>query len=179
MPRRTPGDQALQTPVSATVPPVPVATKVPMPDTVTGVPAGAVTGTGPAGVATDNAPVGSVKVSVELTPEAVPHTAVVLVMVTVSWIWAATSAASVDGHCHDPAASSWKPRKCTTRHDATASVGDHDVAPAAAATSLTSAGRALYSVSALANSWATRASDGAPEKTVVSTPEAQDVQPVA
>ena len=71
------------------------------------------------------------------------------------------------------------PRKCSTRHDATASVGDHEVPAAAAATWASRLGTASLSVSALASSWATRASEGEPAKMVFSTPDAQDVHPVA
>ena len=46
-----------------------------------------------------------------------------------SWMWAATTSASPTGQAHDPAAPSWTPRKWTTRHEATASMGDHEVPP--------------------------------------------------
>ena len=101
----------------------------------------------------------AVKVSVELVPDAVPQTAVVWVVSTVSWMWAATEAANGAGQRHDPAAASSIPRKCSTRQEATASVGDHEVPAAAAASSLNSAGSADCSVSVLATSWATRASE--------------------
>jgi hypothetical protein len=61
-----------------------------------------------------------------------------------SWILAATAVASPPGHCQVPAESSWNPMKCTTRHDATASVVDHAVPPAAAATSLMRFGTASF-----------------------------------
>ena len=90
----------------------------------------------------------------------------------------ATVVASDVEHCQAPADPSWKPKKCSTRHDATASVGDHDVAPAALATSLNRLGTASFWVSALASSCATRANEGVPEKTVYSSPAAPKVHPV-
>jgi len=60
--------------------------------------------------------------------------------------------------------------KCATRHDATASVGDQDDPAAATATSFKRLGTASFSVSALANSWATKARVGEPENTVYSSP---------
>src|SRR5580704_1453454 len=68
--------------------------------------------------------------------------------------------------------------KCTTRQDATASIEDHDVPASAAVTSAIKLGTASFSVSASASSWATRASDGAPVKTVVAAPAAPEVHPV-
>jgi hypothetical protein len=60
--------------------------------------------------------------------------------------------------------------KCATRHVATASVGDHAVPPAADATSFNRLGTASFWVSALANSWATKARVGVPENTLYSRP---------
>ncbi len=67
-------------------------------------------------------------------------------------------------------ASSWNPMKFSTRQDATASVGDHEVPPSAAATSFIRVGTASFCVSAFASSWATRARLGEPAKTVNSCP---------
>ena len=72
----------------------------------------------------------------------------------------------------------WKPMKCSTRQDATASIGDHEVPASAVATSATKLGTASFSVSALASSWATNANVGEPLNTVVAAPAAPDVQPV-
>src|ERR1700678_2242605 len=91
---------------------------------------------------------------------------------------AATKVARATGHCHETAASSWKPKKWTTRQVATASIGDHELPPSAAVTWAIRAGTASFSVSALANSWATRASVGDPANTVVAEPAAPNVQPV-
>jgi len=63
---------------------------------------------------------------------------------SVSWMLLATNVARVAGHAQVPAASSWIPTKCATRHDATASVGDHEVPPSAAATSLRRSGTASF-----------------------------------
>src|SRR5580700_9829091 len=68
--------------------------------------------------------------------------------------------------------------KCSTRHDATASMGVQAVPASACATSFMRLGMASFSVSALASSWATRASEGDPEKTVCAAPAAPKVQPV-
>ena len=68
--------------------------------------------------------------------------------------------------------------KCTTRHVAAASIVDQDVPASAVATSLIRLGTASFSTSALAISWATRASVGEPLKTVRAAPAAPDVQPV-
>ena len=68
--------------------------------------------------------------------------------------------------------------KCSTRHDATASIGDHEVPASAAVTSAIKLGTASFSVSALASSWATNANVGEPLNTVVAAPAAPDVQPV-
>ncbi len=68
--------------------------------------------------------------------------------------------------------------KCATRHEATASVGDHDVPAAAAATSFNRLGTASFCVSALASSWATRASVGVPAKMLYSSPPSPYVHPV-
>jgi hypothetical protein len=68
--------------------------------------------------------------------------------------------------------------KFTTRQDATASIEDQDVPASAVVTSAIKLGTASFSVSASASSWATRASDGTPAKTVVATPAAPDVHPV-
>src|SRR5580704_5276331 len=68
--------------------------------------------------------------------------------------------------------------KCATRHDATASVGDHDVPASAADTSLKRSGTASFWVSALANSCATRARVGEPENTLNSRLFAPEVHPV-
>lgn len=164
-----------QTPTTVAVPPTSRAMNVPIPETVIGTPATAVWVVD--GVVTVSVPDSAVTVRVEAMPDAVPQTAVVWVVTTVSWMWAATHAASVAGHCHEPATPSWKPRKCATRHEATASVGDHEVPAAAEATSCSNEGRANCSTSALATSWATRASDGAPLNTVCSTPADHEVQP--
>jgi len=83
---------------------------------------------------------------------------------------AAAVVASAAGHCQVPAERSWNPMKCATRHVATAFVGDHDVPAAAAATSLKRLSMASFWVSALANSWATRARVGEPENTLYSRP---------
>ena len=66
-----------------------------------------------------------------------------------SWMCAATSAPDAAGHCQVPAASSWNPMYCSTRQDATASVGDHEVPPSAVATSFIKVGTASFCVSAL------------------------------
>jgi len=117
--------------------------KVPTPETVTEAPATAVrAGDPPAGDVTVSVPPPAEKVSTEMAPDLVPHVAVIWVVTMVSWMWAATEVASEAGHCHDPAASSWRPRKCATRQDATASVGDHDVPASALATSLNRVGTA-------------------------------------
>src|SRR5450631_4210562 len=68
--------------------------------------------------------------------------------------------------------------KCSTRHEATASMGVQAVPPSACATSFMRLGMASFSVSALASSWATRAREGDPEKTVRAAPAAPNVQPV-
>src|ERR1700722_3816899 len=68
--------------------------------------------------------------------------------------------------------------KYATRHDATASVADHDVPDSAEETLLIRVGTASLSTSALASSWATSASVGEPPKTVCPTPSASEVQPV-
>lgn len=128
---------------------------------------------------TESVPELAVNVSTELVPDVVPQIAVVWVLAIVSWIWMETELAREAGHCHEPAASSWNPRKCTTRQDATASVGDHEVPAAAVPTSFNSVGTADCSVSALATSWATSSSEGDPANTVRSTPDDHDVQPVA
>jgi hypothetical protein len=90
----------------------------------------------------------------------------------------ATNLASAAGHRQVPAAASWNPMKCTTRQEATASVGDQDVPDSAAETRFIRLGTASRSASALASSWATRASVGEPPKTLYSNPFPPNVQPV-
>jgi hypothetical protein len=90
----------------------------------------------------------------------------------------ATNEAKAEGHCQVPAALSGKPMKCSTRHDATASMGDHEVPASAWATVFNRLGTASFSVSALAISWATRARLGVPANTVFASPGAPEVHPV-
>ena len=51
------------------------------------------------------------------------------VVESVSWMLLATNVARADEHVQAPAASSWMPMKWATRHEATASVGDHELPP--------------------------------------------------
>ena len=90
----------------------------------------------------------------------------------------ATNVATAGEHVQAPAASSWMPMKWVTRHEATASVGDQELPPSVAATSLKRFGTASFCVSALASSWATRDKFGEPANTVYSSPAAPKVHPV-
>jgi hypothetical protein len=90
----------------------------------------------------------------------------------------ATNVATVGEQVQVPAALSWIPRKCSTRHEATASVGDQELPPSVAATSVSRFGTASFCVSALASSCATRERFGEPANTLYSSPLAPKVHPV-